>query len=182
MSEFSESYHLFTPDQAKALELVRASGLRGFVLAPENGWTSFVVDEASFEPDARVTDRNTGYLVHYVNAEDHGWSFELFDGPTSVCRYRCDWENDVQPDLSDFQLPEISQRLGGDIAARIEGILPQLSPTTIEETFEHQTAYDFAKALALPHYEWFCFEGVSDSYESRDNRYAGCVEVPARRS
>jgi len=182
MSEFSESYHLFTSNQEEAVELIRAWGLRGFAFAPENNWVSFVVDEAEFSPDPRVTATNRGSLLHYVNAEDHGWNFELFEGPRSVCRYRCDWENDIYPDLSDFKPAEISRLLGNEIGARVAALIPQFTPTTIDELFEYETAYDFARALGLPHYEWFCYDGVADSCARRDEDYAGCIEVPTRKA
>src|SRR5262245_49242479 len=112
MSEFSESYHLFTSNQEEAAKLIRASGLRGFALAPGNGWVSFVVGDGCFEPDPRVTGQNRSCLLHYVNAEDHGWGFELFDGSKSVCRYSCHWDDEVRPDMCDFRPAEISRLLG----------------------------------------------------------------------
>ena len=182
MSEFSESYHLFTSNQGEAVKLIRASGLRGFALAPENGWVSFVVEDGQFEPNPRITEHNPLCLLHYVNAEDHGWSFELFEGARSVCRYRCDWDNDVRPDMSDFRPAEVSRLLGSEIASRLAEVTPQFTPQTIDELFEHETAYDFARALALPHYEWFCYDGVAACEERGDKDYAGYVEVPARKS
>jgi hypothetical protein len=182
MSEFSESYHLFTSGQEEAVDLIRESGLRGFALAPENGWVSFVVDEGEFARDPRVTEKNRLCLLHYVNAEDHGWSFELFEGPQSVCRYRCDWDNEVRPDISDFRPVEVSRLLGPEVAERIGALVPQLTPGTIDELFEHETPYDFARALALPHYEWFSYDGVAASYGRGNKDYAGCVEVAGRKA
>jgi len=179
MSEFSESYHLFTSDQSEAVKLIKASGLRGFALAPENGWVSFVVDEGKFEPDSRITNNNRLCLLHYVNAEDHGWSFELFEGPRSVCRFRCDWDNDVQSDMSDWKPAEILRLLGDEIAKHVAQIVPQFTPNTIDELFEHETAYDFAKALALPHYEWFSYDGVAGCVERGEIDYPDSVEVSA---
>jgi hypothetical protein len=144
MSEFSESYHLFTSEQSEAVKPIKSSGLRGFVLAPENGWTSFVVDEGKFEPDSRITDNNHLCLLHYVNAEDHGWSFELFEGSRSFCRFRCDWDDDVRSDTSDWRPIEILRLLGEEIAKCVAQITPQFNPKTIDELFEHETAYDFA--------------------------------------
>jgi hypothetical protein len=174
MSEFSESYHLFTSNQEDAVKLIRASSLRGFALAPKNGWVSFVLEDGEFAPDQRVTGSNRLGLLHYVNAEDHGWSFEVFDGPQSVCRYRCDWNDEIQPDISDFRPEEVSRLFGSEAAAKLALVSPQFTPKTIDELFEHKTAYDFARALALPHYEWFCFDGVADA-----EGHVGCVEVPA---
>ena len=182
MSEFSESYHLFTSNQEEAVNLIRACGLRGFALIPENGWVSFVVEDGRFEPDPRVTDQNHICLLHYVNAEDHGWSFELFDGSRSVCRYRCDWDDEVRPDMSDFRPAEVSRLLGNEIAGRLAAVIPQFTPKTIDELFEHETAYDFARAVALPHYEWFCYDGVAACHVRGDKDYAGCVEVSARKT
>ena len=179
MSEFSESYHLFTSDQTAAVKLIKASGLHGFALASENGWVSFVVSEGVFEPDARVTKNNLLCLLHFVNAEDHGWNFEVFDGPRSVCRFRCDWENDVQSEVSNFNPSEISRLLGDEIAKRVAAITPQFTPKTLDELFEHETAYDFARALGLPHFEWFSYDGVAGCVERGDDAYSDALEVPA---
>jgi hypothetical protein len=115
-------------------------------------------------------------------AADHCWSFELFEGRQSVCRYQCDWDDEVLPDVTKFRPAEISRLLGTEIAGQLAALTPQLTPQTMDELFEHETAYDFARVLALPHYEWFCYDGVSDCHcGGGDKDYAGCVEVPARK-
>ena len=179
MSEFSESYHLFVSDQSEVVKLLKASGLRGFACAPENGWVSFVVDEGTFEPDPRIIENNRLSLLHYVNAEDHGWSFELFEGPRSVCRFRCDWENEVRSDMSGWKPTEILRLLGDQISGRVTEIVPQFTPKTIDELFEHETAYDFARALELPQYQWFSYDGVAGSIGRGETDYPDCVEVLA---
>ena len=102
MSEFSESYHLRGSDINEAAALLRRAGLKGYVFPPSNGWISFVAEQNSFEPDPRVVVKNTGTLLHYVSAEDHGWSFALFEGADLACGYGCNWDEDVQVDDSRY--------------------------------------------------------------------------------
>src|SRR5689334_15179452 len=111
MSEFSESYHLRGSDINEGVELVRRSGLKGYVFPPKDGWVAIVVEENSFAPDQRVVSQNTGMLLHFVSAEDHGWTFTLFDGDREVSAYDCGWENDVRVDESRYSKNPIAALL-----------------------------------------------------------------------
>jgi len=102
MSEFSESYHLRSERADDAIELLRRAKRKGYVYEPVNGWVSFVAEDGVFEPDERIVAAATQPLLHFVSAEDHGWSFALFDGGKVVCGYRCEWENDITGDDSKY--------------------------------------------------------------------------------
>lgn len=95
MSEFSESYHLRSTDIADGISLLRRAGLKGYVFPPQQGWVSIVAEENSFAPDQRIVSENQGSLLHYVSAEDHGWSFALFEHQRLVCGYDCGWDDDT---------------------------------------------------------------------------------------
>jgi hypothetical protein len=71
MSEFSESYHLFSSNQEEGISLLRNAGIRGFVFPEENK------------------------LLHYIFAEDHGWSLSIFERTTKTFHYDCSWDEGV---------------------------------------------------------------------------------------
>ena len=75
MSEFSESYHLRSDRMEDAVELLQRAKLRGYVYQPVNGWVTFLAQDGVFEPDEKIVAAATKPLLHYVSAEDHGWSF-----------------------------------------------------------------------------------------------------------
>jgi hypothetical protein len=97
-----------------------------------------------------------------------------------VCRYRCDWDDEVRPDVSEYQPEEVFRLLGSEIAGRLAVVSQQFTPETIDELFEHETAYDFARALDLPHYEWFSYRGVAGCRARGENDYVGCIEIPGQ--
>ena len=102
MSEFSESYHLRSERPEDAVELLRRAKWRGYVYQPVNGWVTFLAEGGVFEPDKRIIAAAMHPLLHYVSAEDHGWSFTLYDHGKVVSRYRCDWENTISVDDSEY--------------------------------------------------------------------------------
>ena len=112
MSEFSESHHLRTDDQAEAVELLERARRSGWVFPPANGWTMIVVD-APFdgEPDPTLVAANEGLLLHYVNAEDHGWGFSVFDGTDAVSTYEIEWTDEVDVDDEELDLDALRARL-----------------------------------------------------------------------
>ncbi|EBK2060064.1 hypothetical protein AAL85_25075, partial [Salmonella enterica subsp. enterica serovar Typhi] len=73
MSEFSESYYLFSLDQNDGIKLLKKAWLRGFVYPSSYNWVTIVPSGRSFQPNKRLINKNKGVLVHLINAEDHGW-------------------------------------------------------------------------------------------------------------
>src|SRR5690606_18882089 len=103
VSEFSESYHLRSQERDAAAAIVRNAGLAGFVYPPGHGWVSFVAADGSFTPDARVVNQViTAPLLHYVFAEDHGWSFALFHRGQRLTAYDCHWSEEIEYDASSY--------------------------------------------------------------------------------
>lgn len=174
MSEFSESYHLRTADTNAASELLKRAGRKGYVFSAADGWVTFVAENNNFEPDPAIVAANQGLLLHYVSAEDHGWSFNLFDSTTEACRFDCRWENEVEIDPSRYA-PENLARLGLEIDAKeLQRIV---SLDTIEQVFEQAPAAKFAELLRLPHYEWLSFDYVSRDRQNGDGEWPGVIEV-----
>src|SRR6185436_7148269 len=109
MSEFSESYHLRSERAEDAIELLRRAKCKGYVYQPVNGWVTFLAEEGVFEPDERIVAAASHPLLHYVSAEDHGWSFALFDRGKAVSAYRCDWDDEIRVDDSRYSRAALQQ-------------------------------------------------------------------------
>lgn len=65
---------------------------------------TFVVKDSNFEPLPSIINNNLGILLHYVYAEDHGWSMRLFDKDKEVSQYFCDWDDEIRIKESNFHL------------------------------------------------------------------------------
>lgn len=104
MSEFSESYHLVAANADEGAALLGRAGTGGWVFPEANGWVT-VVPQGDFGMVApqSIASANTGLLVHYMNAEDHGWSIEVFKADTSLCAYEVDWTFD-EPEADQSRL------------------------------------------------------------------------------
>ena len=55
-------------------------------------------DDLDLVADQRIVEAARQPLLHYVSAEDHGWSFALYDGSQVVSGYRCEWDDDIRFD------------------------------------------------------------------------------------
>lgn len=174
MSEFSESYHLRTSDTNAAISLLKRAGRKGYVLPASEGWVSFVAERNNFEPDAAIIQANEGLLLHYVSAEDHGWSFSLFDAAAEKCRFACQWENDVEIDPSRYA-PETLERLRVEFDSG--ELMRIVSLDTIDAVVEEAPSRRFAELMKLPHYEWLSFDYVARDVQEGDGEWPGAIEV-----
>lgn len=158
MSEFSESYHLKDAATGDGVRLLRSAGRRGFVVPERNGWVAICPEGGLFEVDPKLVEHNRGILLHYTHAEDHGWSFSLFDGTQSLGSYSCEWTEDLLV-LHSFELPTVERLLGpvfsglGDEETR-----RLLQPADIDELISAKPAETFAKRVGLSHFEWTSFD------------------------
>ncbi|MFT3781222.1 MAG: hypothetical protein QM790_04335 [Nibricoccus sp.] len=177
MSEFSESYHLRSADIGEGVALVRRSGLKGYVFPPANGWIPIVIAEHSFAPDQRVVSQNTGTLLHFVSAEDHGWAFALFQGNEAVSTYDCEWDYDVRIDDSRYAKAPIAETLGVEADRALAAIEAVLHPADIDAAIESQPAQAFGEAMGLPRFDWFSYDYVARDYHERPSEYIGVVKV-----
>ena len=127
MSEFSESYHLRSERIEDAIELLRRAKRKGYFYQPVNGWVTFLAEEGVFDPDGRIVGAASQPLLHCVSAEDHEWSFALFERAKVVCGYRCDWyTNQIRVDDSKYSraalqyfVPSAKPTLPDDLERRV---------------------------------------------------------------
>lgn len=164
MSEFSENYHLRSDRPEDAVQLLQHARRKGYVFQPSGGWVSFVVEDGTFEPDQRIVAAASHPLLHFVSAEDHGWSFALFDGRKVVSRYNCAWENDVTTDDSEYSREALQRFIPSADPSLLVEFERLMHPKEIDELFELNRPRLFAQAIGLEHYEWLSYDYLaSDS-------------------
>jgi hypothetical protein len=177
MSEFSESYHLRSERAEDAIELLRRAGLKGYVYQPVNGWVTFLAEQGVFEPDIRIVAAATHPLLHYVSAEDHGWSFTLYDRSTVVSAYRCDWDDDIRVDDSRYSRSALQQFVSSANPALLDEFDRRLHPKDFDELFEEEVSKLLAQALGLEHYEWLAYDYMVHDFHESPEDYGDVTEV-----
>jgi hypothetical protein len=162
VSEFSQSYHLVTNDQEVVAQLLKSIPLRGFVFPPANKWVTFVPEDkqpGELELDDRVVAANSGTLLHFIHAEDHGWEFQIFERNRRLCSYRCEWEWDLEIKDEDVDL-DLLRRLSrehgqGTSKEQFEAWLhPRDIDSLIDDYPEERPAELVAASLGLEHLSW----------------------------
>lgn len=167
MSEFSESYHLQTDDQQAGVALLQRAGLAGWVFPPANGWCTVVVDGPfSGMPVGALIAANEAVLLHYMNAEDHGWGFTVWHGTTEISSYGIGWTEDIEVDTSHLDLVALREQLSAvppdAWPAIIAGLEVPEDPEQLFVGLENQ-GHAFARRLGLSNFEW-----VSGHYLATD--------------
>ena len=177
MSEFSQSYHLATDDRDEAVRVLEGAGIRGFIFPPETGWTTFVAEpQEAGEIDERIVSANTGTLLHYAHAEDHGWDLSIYSGTQRLSHYECRWEMDVEVRDEELDLDVVfttAQQHGS--SATIEELQTLLHPKSVSDIIDFvggTPADKVADALALPFYSW-----ISWDYVTSDSTIADQVDL-----
>lgn len=95
MSEFSEVYFLRSNEQDEAILLLKKAGVQGYVYPVRDGWATFAANTSPlFKFSEKLKEANKGILMQFVNAEDHGWGFEVCVGNKSVCGYYYEIESE----------------------------------------------------------------------------------------
>ena len=161
MSEFSESYHLRSERAEDAVELLRLAKRKGYVYQPVNGWVSFVADDGEFEPDERIVSAASHPLLHFVSAEDHGWSFTLFDRVKVVSSYSCAWENDITADDSRYSREALQRLVPSADPPSLDEFERRMHPKDFDELLKVRTSRMLAQALGLEHYDWLAYDYIA---------------------
>ena len=125
------------------------------------GWVTIVVDGEMLLPaPAAIVAANSGLLLDYMNAEDRGWMFRLFRGPTQVQAYECSWEDDVDVNTAGLALDELVDTLGTASGRRLDP--NNVRSLLFVETFDQvlpdfpggNPGHKFAAAIGLEYFEW----------------------------
>jgi hypothetical protein len=177
MSEFSESYHLRSERAEDAVEVLRRARRKGYVYQPINGWVTFLAADGVFEPDKRIVAAAAHPLLHYVSAEDHGWSFTLYDRSKVVSSYRCDWDNDIRIDDSGYSRAALQQFVPSAQPALLDDFERRLHPNDFDELFEAEPSKLLAQALGLEHYDWLAYDYIARDFQDSPEDHADVIEV-----
>ncbi len=180
MSEFSESYHLRSRDTADTVALLRRAGVDGFVFPSAEGWTAFVAEGGTFAPDERLVAAAPAPLLHYVCAEDHGWSFALFAAGACRSAYQCSWDEQVQVHDDDCVPEVLVPYFAPDYPQPRETLARLLRPATLNEIFEYNPAYTFAAVLGLRNYAWTAYDTVARDVADGHSPDPGLITVTHR--
>jgi len=169
MSEFSCSYHLKSESIDDCVSLIKRANVSGYIFPPKDGWVSFVTDEPDFEFSENLIGANEGVLLNFSNAEDHGWSFEIYNGKEKVCQFMCDYIEGIKCTPKNG----IENRNGlfnKNQAAMLDRLFAMDNNTPLDEW---ALASDFAVGMGLYFYDWVSYSYVSSgpftSYGEYDN-------------
>ncbi|PWV94456.1 hypothetical protein DFQ01_13021 [Paenibacillus cellulosilyticus] len=169
MSEFSESYHLFSTDQNDGVKLLKRAWLQGYVYPASNNWVTILPSGKNFQPNKRLIRSNKSVLVHFVNAEDHGWSISIYDENKRTFHYECTWEDDIEINQDEYNRERMVELINQN-----PNKLTSVTPLDITKIFyvsdfddlaERDPVHQIASLLRLEHYEWISFHYVQSEYK-----------------
>ena len=161
MSEFSESFHLKTSDQAQAVTLLRDAEMSGYVFGEENGWVTFAVEYRGKHADEIISELNPGLLVHYVYLEDHMWALKIYNKDELVFDYEADWAGEglvIEKRLFDLEFLDELVMQQGNSTDDLEQIF-DFKDSKI--SYDNPPAYLIARKLGLSNYEWISSDHLS---------------------
>lgn len=177
MSEFSESYHLRSERTEDAITLLRRAGCKGYVCQASGGWVTFVADGGIFEPDELIVGAAEHPLLHYVHAEDHGWSFTLFDGTEVISACRCDWDEEMSIDRDLYSRSALQRFVKKENLPLLAEFERHLGSGDMEGILEAEPIKTLAKALGLENYEWLSYSYIADDSASSDTTRPKIIQV-----
>ena len=194
MSQFSASYHLITSNQQDAVKLLKNANLHGYVFPEKNGIVTFVIQRervSEFNCCEQILMHNTRPLVFFTNAEDHGWSYEIYDKNECIASYSSSFnEEEIMEgfDFDDpksfvpredinyyiycgsFQMERVKELLKDsmDFEKKIEII--QKSKVNVDSQNglskeEALDAYEFIKEFGIFFYEWVSYHYLETGLE-----------------
>lgn len=180
MAEFTECYYLHGDDTNAAVELLRRAKLPGFVFPPLNGWTTVLIEGLLLAPNRCLIEANTGVLLHYLMAEDHGWSFEVYEGPATASRFTCHVQNGLAVDKAEVnfdRLLELAKQVNPDPDVALD-LARFLDPGPEAEILGFAgDAEGFAAAMKLPHHAGYSYDDLLMSYEPDDEEFVGVIQL-----
>lgn len=179
MSEFGCSYHLKTNDSRDAVNLLKNSGLKGYVFPSANNWTTFASEGDDFEINDKLITNNKGLLVYYYFADEMGWGFSVFEDDKKISSYGCQWGgpvfdedgdiiidddgnlveiDDVKIDDGDLNYDELLRIIDNSAQDKLKEIL---YPQSISEAIGNYPSIAFAQLLEIENVEWVSYGIIS---------------------
>jgi hypothetical protein len=160
VSESSESVHLRSTNPNEAVELLKRAKVAGFVFPERNGWVSFVHSVNDPEDRFRVEQANTGLLLFYDYAEDHGVWVNIHEGKKRVARLKASFgQPNAVFDRAAFERLGLLSAAG---AAAVDGWVKRA-----HIWHERSRAkYFVAERLGLSRYQWFSYRSERERMDA----------------
>lgn len=170
MSEFSEGYFLKSNNKEEAVQLLKKAGVGGYVYPERDGWVAFVANTAPlFRFSEKLKAVNVGTLVQFINAEDHGWGFEICVCDKWVCSYYCGINDAVDMDEmeSEVDLEKLFQIERKVEEERFKELLKEYNGKldVLQKYFDENTktkdildSSEFAKDMGLYFSDWISYQ------------------------
>jgi hypothetical protein len=152
MSEYSESFHLHATSPEDAIALLRRAKVPGYVFPPENGFVTFVCPHDKALHQA-VLAANTGRLLDYSFATDHGCRVDVYDRDAKVASLAVDFD-DQSARFERTRFVALGL-LGEDDA---EVVAAWMRGSSDDEARIGRQAHVIARKLHLPYFAWLSYE------------------------
>lgn len=180
MSEFSDGYLFFGDESARVQRLIKNARRFGLVLPAQGAWTPFFVDgqlEAGAPVDA-VRAHNTGILLHYAYAEDHGIRLTLLEGGRQL--FILDINPPLVPELDGTETTHQCDRLGIVRSEKLPALQRLLSKPQVSVSAARDTVEEAFTCKLTP---WFgCADLTCQSLKELQKRHPrGMFILKARR-
>jgi hypothetical protein len=160
MSEFSESYHVYNMPQIKLSEVMSENSIPSYVFREQNNWTAFFPKTDPYMFNMQIPRIISNTLLYFVNAEDHGWSYTIYNNNEMVSGYNCEWSSgEIMINESDLNADNLKNLFPDKI--NTEQLNTILHPESFNDIFKNTPAYSFAQMLGLSNYQWLSFQYLS---------------------
>lgn len=172
MSEFSEAYFLKANNVQEAEQLLKNSGLEGYISEEaHNGWVVILPNKESFEPCNEIIENNKGILLHYQYSEDGGLFFALYKENREISSYENSFDGMVYND-EDLNLDDLISTLGlsDKEADEIKKIFEDVSEAFEEDDDDFEESCDLIENLRCKFME--VLKITPDEYEWMSYHYA----------
>lgn len=168
MSEFSDNYHLRSYNRNDGVNLLKKAKLKGFVFPETNGWITLVAEGSKLTPNNKLIEANNGNLIHFVNAEDYGLYFSIYNSNKRICHYECTWLEDIAINDNNLDLDILIDFIeNNNIKGKIDrkDLIRILHPQNFEEISEDPSVSShIVNMFALENCDWVSFDDVARDY------------------
>lgn len=172
MSEFSEVYFLKTDDVQDAEQLLKNSGLEGYISEEShNGWVVILPNKENFEPCNEIIENNKGILLHYQYSEDSGFFFALYKEDHEISCYENSFDGMIFND-EDLNLDDLisTLNLSNEDANKIKKIFEEISEVFESDDDEFEGSYDLIENLCCEFMK--ILKIIPDAYQWVSYHYA----------
>jgi hypothetical protein len=174
VSEFSESFHFRTSRRDALIARLKDAKQAGLVFPASGLWTAFVPFAQS--PDYRskggpsreyapfLSELTGQTVLHFLYAEDHGWTFALYDAGAEVGKYACWWDPEFSIE-SEIDLASLM-----NFASDADDLKHLLSPVSAHDARVSGPAQRFARCMGLGEVAWLSpdyVQSAPDPYVKR---------------